>query len=71
MFSDTGPLDRVSKKKPHLTLKDEKKGVDGKITNLKRKKNSVKALLGSLIVKQAVESADMSQYYGFTVYFRF
>lgn len=44
MFSDTGPLDGVSKKKPHLTLKDEKKGVDGKITNLKRK-NSVKALL--------------------------
>ncbi len=30
-----------------------------------------KALLGRLIVKQAVESASMSQYYGFTVYFRF
>lgn len=30
-----------------------------------------KALLGSLIVKHAVESAAMSHYYGFTVYFRF
>ncbi len=66
MFSDTDPLDGVSEKKPHLTLKDEK----NKLTNLKKTvlwidESIFKAFLGSLIVKQAVESAAMLQYYVF------